>query len=88
MNSELRIPAGGMYQEWMSLIDLLDQDKAVELERLAANNGWREVQPYEAESMGFNELVEWSVKETDILALIDENYLVCIPKNLYFKTRS
>ena len=25
---ELRIPAGGMYQEWGCLIDLLEQDKA------------------------------------------------------------
>lgn len=34
---ELRISAGGMYQEWNSLIDLLEQDKAKELEVLAAD---------------------------------------------------
>ena len=81
MNRELIIPAGGMYQEWMSLIDLLEKDKAEELERLASNNGWREVQPCEAESMGFNELIEWSVKEIDTLVLIDDNYLVCLNKS-------
>ena len=83
MNRELTIPAGGMYQEWDCLIDLLEQDKATELEKLAYDSGWREVKPSEAESMGFNELVEWSLPETDVLVLIDENYLVCIPKKLY-----
>ena len=83
MNRELIIPAGGMYQEWDCLIDLLEQDKATELEKLASDSGWREVNPNEAESMGFNELVEWSVAETDVLVLIDDNYLVCIPKKLY-----
>ena len=83
MNRELTIPTGGMYQEWNHLIDLLEQDKARELEKLASDNCWREVKPSEAESMGFNELVEWSVAETDVLVLIDDNFLVCIPKKLY-----
>ena len=56
-----------MYQEWDCLIDLLEQDKATELEKLASEGGWREVKPSEAESMGFNELVEWSLPETDVL---------------------
>ncbi len=43
MNKELTIPAGGMYQEWDCLIDLLEQDKATELEKLASEGGWREV---------------------------------------------
>ena len=83
MNRKLTIPAGGMYQEWDCLIDLLEQDKATELEKLASDSGWREVKASEAESMGFNELVEWSVAETDVLVLIDDNFLVCIPKKLY-----
>ena len=83
MNRELKIPAGGMYQEWDCLIDLLEQDKAKELETLASRYGWREVHPNEANDMGFNELVEWSVAETDVLVLIDDNFLVCIPKKLY-----
>ena len=56
-----------MYQEWDCLIDLLEQDKATELEKLASDSGWREVKPSEAESMGFSELVEWSVAETMFL---------------------
>ena len=72
-----------MYQEWDCLIDLLEQDKATELEKLASDSGRREVKPSEAESMGFNELVEWSLPETDVLVLIDDNFLVCIPKKLY-----
>ena len=72
-----------MYQEWDCLIDLLEQDKATELEALASSNGWREVHPNEANNMGFNELVEWSVSETDVLVLIDDNFLVCIAKKLY-----
>ena len=81
MNSELRIPAGGMYQEWMSLIDLLEPDKAEELERLAANNGWREVQPKEALDMGFEELVNWSKPETDVHVLVGDDYFVCLNKS-------
>ena len=83
MNNDLKIPSGGMYQEWDCLIDLLEQDKAKELETLASRNGWREVRPNEATAMGFNELVEWSVAETDVLVLIDDVFLVCIPKKLY-----
>lgn len=80
---ELRIPAGGMYQEWDCLIDLLEQDKAKELETLAADCGWREVQPAEASEMGFAELVDWSVAATDVLVLVNESFLVCIPRGLY-----
>ena len=83
MNRELTILAGGMYQEWNCLIDLLEQDKAKALEKLASDCGWRKVNACEAISMGFNELVEWSLPETDVLVLIGENYLVCIPKKLY-----
>lgn len=80
MNSGLRIPTGGMYQEWMSLIDLLEQGKAEELEGLAANKGWREVQPSEALDMGFEELVNWSKPETDVLVLVGDDCLVCLNK--------
>ena len=83
MNREQRIPDGGMYQEWMSLIDLLERDKAEELEILTTNKRWRELQSYEAESMGYNEHSEWSVKETDVLILIDDIYLVYLNKDDY-----
>ena len=76
----LKIPIGGMYQEWSCLMDLVEKDTAKKLEMLANTKGWREVQACEAKDMGFGELAEWSVPETDALVLIDENYLVCMHK--------
>ena len=78
--TNITIPAGGMYQEWSFLIDLVEDDTAKTLEQLANTKGWREVQAYEAKDMGFGELAEWSVPETDALVLIDDNYLVCLHK--------
>ena len=78
--ASITIPAGGMYQEWMSLIDLVEEETAKTLEQLANTKGWREVQACEAKDMGFGELAEWSVPETDALVLIDDNYLVCLHK--------
>lgn len=80
MNTRLTIPSGGMYQEWMSLIDLVEEDTAKELETLANSKGWRETQPQEAIEMGFEELVNWSRPETDRLILVADNYLVCLSK--------
>lgn len=77
----IKIPAGGLYQEWCCLMDLVEEDTAKTLEQLANTKGWREVQACEAKEMGFGELVEWSVSETDTLVLIDANYLVCLHKD-------
>lgn len=76
----LTIPVGGMYQEWSCLMDLVEEETAKTLELLANTKGWREVQAIEAKDMGFGELAEWSVPETDALVLIDDNYLVCMHK--------
>ena len=70
-----------MYQEWMSLIDLVEEDTAKKLNGIAAKDGWREVQPKEALNMGFEELVNWSKPETDALVLVGDDYLVCLNKN-------
>lgn len=78
--TKIRIPAGGMYQEWMSLIDLVEEDTAKKLESLANSKGWRETQPEEALDMGFEELVNWSQLKTDALVLVADNYLVCLNK--------
>ena len=78
--TNITIPAGGMYQEWSCLMDLVEEDTAKTLEQLANKKGWREVQVDEAKEMGFGELAEWSVPETDVLVLIDDNYLVCLHK--------
>lgn len=82
----ITIPAGGMYQEWSCLMDLVEEDTAKSLEQLANMKGWREVQVDEAKEMGFSELAEWSVPETDVLVLIDDNYLVCLHKEEYLST--
>ena len=79
--NKLTIPTGGMYQEWMSLIDLVEEDTAKKLNEIAAKDGWREVQPKEALDIGFEELVNWSRPETDALVLVGDNYLVCLNKN-------
>ena len=79
--TNIRIPAGGMYQEWMSLIDLVEEDTAKKLNEIAIKDGWREVQPKEALDMGFEELVNWSKPETDVLVLVGDDYLVCLNKN-------
>ena len=55
----ITIPAGGMYQEWSCLMDLVEEDMAKTLEQLANTKGWREVQACEAKDMGFGELAEW-----------------------------
>ena len=70
-----------MYQEWMSLIDLVEEGTAKKLNEIAAKDGWREVQPKEALDMGFEELVNWSKPETDVLVLVGDDYLVCLNKN-------
>ena len=81
MSTILTIPIGGMYQEWMSLIDLVEEDTAKKLNEIAAKDGWREVQSKEALNMGFEELVNWSKTETDVLVLVGDDYLVCLNKN-------
>ncbi len=81
MNTYLTIPTGGMYQEWMSLIDLVEEDTAKKLNEIAVKDGWREIQPKEALDLGFEELVNWSKPETDVLVLVGDDYLVCLNKN-------
>lgn len=77
----LTIPVGGMYQEWMSLIDLVEEDTAKKLNEIAIKDGWREVQPKEALDMGFEELVNWSKPGSDVLVLVGNDNLVCLNKN-------
>jgi len=83
MKRHLSIPAGGMYEEWGCLIDLVEEDTAKRLEILAQNEGWREVKREEVADMRFDELLDWSVPETDVLVLIGDNYLICLNKNDY-----
>jgi len=83
MNRHLSIPAWGMYEEWECLIDLVEEDTAKRLEDIAQRKGWREVKREEVANMGFDELLDWSVPETDVLILIDDKYLVCLNESDY-----
>ena len=76
----IKIPTGGMYQEWSYLMDLVEEDTARRLNEAAVKDGWRKVQPQEALDMGFEELVNWSRPETDVLVLVGDDYLVCLNK--------
>lgn len=79
--TRINIPAGGMYQEWTSLKDLVEEDTAKMLNEIASRDGWREVQPKAALDMGFEELVNWSKQETDKLVLVGGEYLICLNRN-------
>ncbi len=70
-----------MYQEWMCLIDTVDKDTAKRLNEVAVKAGWRKIHPKEALDMGFEELVNWSKPETDVLVLVGDDHLVCLNKN-------
>ena len=83
MKRHLSIPAGGMYEEWGCLIDLVENDSAKRLEELAQRKGWREIKREEALEMGFDELLDWSIPETDVLVLIANEFLVCLNKKDY-----
>ena len=78
--SNISIPSGGMFQEWMSLMDLVEEDTAKRLNEVAVKDGWREAHPQEALDMGFEELVNWSRFETGVLILVGDDYLVCLNK--------
>lgn len=80
----ITITDGGMYQEWMCLIDLVTPSTAKKLNELASEKGCRIVEREEAIYMGYEELVNWSKPETDILVLIAEEYLVCLNKNMLY----
>lgn len=68
MNTKLIIPVGGMYQEWMNLIDLVEEDTVKKLNEVVVTEG-------------FEELVNWSKPETDLFVLVGDNYLVCQNKS-------
>ena len=75
-----------MYEEWYCLMDLVEADTAKWLEGMAQNKGWREVKRDEVSNMGFDELLDWSVPQTDVLVLIGNEYLVCLNKEEYLSS--
>lgn len=83
MDKLIKIPVGGMYEELGCLIDLVEEDTAQWLESIAQSKGWREVKREQVANMDFDELLNWSVPDTDVLVLIDNEYLMCLNKNDY-----
>lgn len=79
--ANIKIPTGGMYQEWMCLMDLVGKKTANKLNELATEYGCHQVHPNVALGMGFGELVDWSKPETDVLVMVGDDYLVCLKKN-------
>lgn len=86
MNRQLTIPTGGMYEEWDCMMDLVEEETAKWLEEMAQSKGWREVNRDEVANMGFDELLDWSVPQTDVLVLIGNEYLVCLNKEEYLSS--
>ena len=74
-----------MYQEWINLIGLVEEDTAKILNGISAKDGWREFQPKEALNMGFEELVNLSGNRCSFLMqkiykkLSTQNILIRIP---------
>ena len=67
-------------------MDLVEEDTAKWLEVMAKNKGWREVNRDEVANMGFDELLDWSVPQTDVLVQIGNEYLVCLNKEEYMSS--
>ena len=82
-NKQLLIPVGGMYEEWGCMMDLVDEVASKRLMVLAQKGEWCEVRRDELIDCGFDELLDWSMPESDVLVLIDDKYLVCLNKNDY-----
>ena len=78
---DLKIREGYCYQVINNLLDVTTPFTAGILMNLASSKGAVEVSQENAENRGFGELVKWSEPETDTLVLIDDNYLVCMPKS-------
>ena len=78
---ELRIKEGYCYQVIDRLLDVTTPSTAIMLIKLASSKGAVEISQEDAIERGFDELANWSMPEHDLLYVIDDYILVCIPKN-------
>lgn len=78
---ELRIKEGYCYQVIDRLLDVTTPSTASMLIKLASSKGAVEISQEDAIERGFDELANWSMPEHDLLYVIDDYILVCIPKN-------
>ena len=78
---ELRIKEGYCYQVIDRLLDVTTPSTASMLIKLASSKGAVEISQEDAIERGFDELANWSMPEHDLLYVIDDYILVCIPKD-------
>lgn len=76
----ITIEEGYCYQEINRLVDVTSAAKANALKDMAQSKSVEELDFQEASRRGFEELAEWAIPETDLLYLIDDYILVCVPK--------
>ena len=78
---EIKIGEGYCYQVIDRLLDVTTPATAKMLKKLASTKGAVEISKEDAIERGFVELANWSMPEHDLLYVIDDYILVCIPKN-------
>ena len=76
----ITIKEGYCYQEINRLLDVTTVAKATKLMKMAQCKNIKELDIEDASRRGFEELANWAMPETDMLYLIDDYILVCIPK--------
>jgi hypothetical protein len=79
---ELRIKEGYCYQVIDGLLDVTTPSTSNMLNKLALTKGAIEVSKEFAIDRGFDELANWSAPEHDRLFVINDNILVCLPKEV------
>jgi hypothetical protein len=77
---ELKIEKGYCYQVLNRLLEVTTSTSANMLRKMASNKVVFEISKEDALERGFDELANWSIPEYDRLYLIDDNILVCLPK--------
>lgn len=78
---ELRIKEGYCYQVINNLLDVTTPSTARMLMKLATSKGAVQMSKDDALDRGFEELANWSMPEHDMLYIIDDCILVCLPQN-------
>ena len=79
------IEEGYCYQVLNRLLDVTTATKANMLMKIAKNSSVEELDVQEAYQRGFDELADWTIPETDLLYLIDNLILVCLPREKAIK---
>jgi len=67
------------YQVINNLLNITTPSTANMLTKLAALKGAIKISKEEALDRGFEELANWSMPESDLLYLINDSILVCLP---------